>query len=263
MKKTHDPTNAPPKIVKSTDRPKTTEKKEENSERDALVSAAVAEIGKLLAKEDTNTALVRFDIGEHVNRIKNAEDSYGSGLVAEVAKKLGRDDDTLYDYGRVAALFTRSGFQKLSARKNAAGTTLSFSHFVELAKKDGKNGTGLDQERWKPLFEKALKEALSVRALRDLVRDALGGGEDAGSQSLGLQSPGPIALLAKLSRTFCDKTSTLAAAVGDVEKAGLADGHNEQLDLAIANVKETQTTCEALLVRLRAVREHALPEAAQ
>ena len=248
----------PSKTVKREVPPERSANNEPNGERVALVRTAVAQIAKLLAREDTNAALIRFDIGEHVNRIKSAEDSHGSGLVAEVAKELGRDEDTLYDYGRVAALFTRSGFQKLSARKNAAGTTLSFSHFVELAKKDGKNGKGLEDERWKPLLEKALTEALPVRALRDLVRDALGGAEESGSQSAG-----PLGHLAKLSRTCCDKTSTLAAAVGNVEKEGVAAGDDEQLDLAIANVERTHATCAELLVRLRAVRGNALPEAAQ
>ena len=251
MKKTARTTkNKMPKTPSKKALPKTNAKRKESkkTERKTLVRTAVAHIGKLFTTEDTNVAVVRFDIGEQVGRLMNAEDAHGKGLVAEVAKELGRDADTLYDYARVGALWTRTGFRKLVARKNDAGATLSFSHFVELAKKGGKNGKALEQAQWMPLFEKALKEKLSVHVLRELVRKALGG-------ELGATlEPPAVHKLAKVTGNICEKTSALTELVAELEKKGIEVADAAQLSLTIEQVEKTGAECAGLLARLRSVR---------
>ncbi len=224
--------------------------KDKKLARAALVRTAVTDIGKLLAKEGSSTSMVRYDVGSKVDRLMKEEDGHGKGLVAEVATQLGRDADSLYNFARVAAVWTRTGFRQLAARKNAAGAPLSFSHFVELSRKGGKDGAGLGEKPRMKLLKRALKEKLSVRALEGLVRVELG-------EKALEPSASTVSQFDKSTRAIVDRTQALGGLVTKLEHDGIAATEVGAFSLTIEQVEKARDVCTTLLPRLEEVRKKA------
>jgi hypothetical protein len=115
-------------------------------------------IKKLLAKNTTTTSSARYEIGRLVNEVSD-EKQFGDHAVKKLALALDRDEDSLYEYGKVAEAWTEAQFEKLAARRSANGMPLTFSHFVELAK--------APEEKRASLTADALAKGYSFRQLRD------------------------------------------------------------------------------------------------
>lgn len=221
----------------------------DGASRADVVKVASSKIGRLFTQEELDVSLIRYDIGAEVNELRRAEATYGAGLVAEVATAVGRDVDTLYDYASVASLVPRDKFRELTERVNAAGVPLSFSHFVELATKNGKRkDKGLREDQWLALFERALNEKLSVRTLGTLVRRMLNEGTATEAKN-GMSLP----KLMRMTGRLLDYLSK----VDDLTIALESDGSpkNEvQLTTTIEQLEAIRAKCVLTLNRLRAIQ---------
>lgn len=114
-----------------------------------------------LSGADQKNALNRYRAGELVKRAMD-ERKYGANAVKLLAVALSRNEDTLYDLARVASAWTSAVFAKLVERQTIGKGRLTFSHFVLIAKApDARRGD---------LLEVSYAQALTVKALRNLVR---------------------------------------------------------------------------------------------
>jgi hypothetical protein len=205
--------------------------------------------------------LIRYDIGAEVNELRRAEANHGSGLVAETAARVGRDEDTLYDYSSVASLIPRDKFRELTDRVNVAGIPLSFSHFVKLAKKNGKKeDNGLREDQWMPLFERALNEKLSVRALGKLVQETL---REAG-RATQAKGNAPLSKLVTMTRRLVDYSQKLDELTIALEDDASAKDV-VQLSTTVEQVEAIRDKCVRALNRLHAMQgsESAMLAAAE
>lgn len=138
-----------------------------NSKFDSALENRLTEIRALLRSGRTHDARVRYKIGVIVHELESEKTKYGEQVVARLAKRLGGElsASSLYDAGRVAALWSEHDFLALIEREEPEGFTLSFSHFVILNRVSGLN------ERMK-LLELVLEARMSTAALRDHLQQA-------------------------------------------------------------------------------------------
>lgn len=139
---------------------------------------------------DREDVMARYAVASICVEVKD-ETKYGEKGLDFLESELDMGHSTLYRYAKVAEAWTYEEFQKLAARLNAKGRTLSWSHWELLAaQKDGR--------RRSALLDRTLKESLSVRDLESLIRETAavqatnaarlrhaGGGRDA-AQVMGL-----------------------------------------------------------------------------
>jgi len=121
---------------------------------------AYEEIRRLLDGECHGLATAWYAVGREVAKI-TTDTKYGDKTIIKIARALGRDKTLLYDAGCVAETWTQRQFEKLLTRRDKVrGNRLSWSHFIELAKKV------IDSDRRGQLIKKVLNEGLSVRELK-------------------------------------------------------------------------------------------------
>lgn len=99
---------------------------------------ALAEVcGKvrlLFSRNDARDALDRYAIGCIIRDVRDAQHTYGQHSVGKIARAVGRDVDTLYEYADVAETWSEVEVARLLERKTPAGVPLSFTHLVVLSK---------------------------------------------------------------------------------------------------------------------------------
>jgi hypothetical protein len=115
----------------------------------------------LLDSAATGTVRTRHEVGCIVARIKHDEQRYGQQAVGRLAAALRRDETSLYRYAAVAECWDATEFVELSERRDALGRPLSWSHWVQLS-------AIADERARRALLERALRDGLSVRAIRVL-----------------------------------------------------------------------------------------------
>jgi hypothetical protein len=131
----------------------------------------------LLVVSDLASLKARRDIGKHVTDVEHGAAKYGEGAVANLAKALGRDSDTLYDCAHVFALLVNEKLGKVWGARSVHGMPLSFSHWVVIAnvcENALKNGAGQhdkkaheeDVKKAEGLALNALEKGWSVRTLK-------------------------------------------------------------------------------------------------
>jgi hypothetical protein len=127
--------------------------------------AAYRTIRELLASAGRTEVSARHAAGTIIVDIKRSRHKYGTRAVLRLARALGTDEQTLYRCASVADCWTKAQMATLLARTTEYGQPLTWSHFVVLA-------TVSSAEKRAELFERALSEALSVRALSMLADGA-------------------------------------------------------------------------------------------
>ena len=128
---------------------------------EAAFKAACKEARELLVAADRSDVLARYKVGVIILRVKERR-GYGERGVERMEEELGRDQGTLYRYATVVETWEEPDFKALMKRTNAKGLPLTWSHYELLATvKDGRKLNGL--------ITRALKECLSVHALRAII----------------------------------------------------------------------------------------------
>lgn len=126
----------------------------------------------LLRGEGVHQARVRRAIGAVVIELEDAA-LYGAGAVKKLAEEFNLDPATLYDYAKVARLWTEAEFENLLEMRRT-DHDLSFSHFVEVAKVQCPVQRGV----W---LEKAVRDRLSVAKLKEAIIKAVPSARPAGA----------------------------------------------------------------------------------
>jgi hypothetical protein len=130
-------------------------------ERNPALKGSFERIKKILASANRTEAMPRYQIGEEVAAAVKEPKKYGKRSVQTLAMALNLDDATLRGYGDIATTWKRAEVTDLLKRETGSGTTLSVSHLAAVAR--------LAAKRREELIEQALRENLSVRALKKIV----------------------------------------------------------------------------------------------
>lgn len=101
--------------------------------------------------------LARYDVGLEVQTLEADPDRYGAGAVRRIARAVGRNEDSLYDYAKLCDAWARPVFAAFAERPNRRGIPLPLSHFVRIAR-----APAAERE---VLLDFAWETACSVRAL--------------------------------------------------------------------------------------------------
>ena len=178
-------------------------KKQSQSETELspALRAKCTKIRTLLAKEAEGNKPA-YLVGVEVHAVRKDPDKYASGSVEAMANEIGCTAALLYSYSKVAEAWpSAEKFGAMTDKPNAKGLPLTFSHFIEIAKADPKMRANF--------FDAALKDSLSVRALKQAV---------AGTRTK--RKPKPLTdARAMVSRLFASSNAALTRAEG--EKADL------------------------------------------
>ncbi len=133
-----------------------------SADMSAALKEACGEVQRILNRNDARDAFDRYQVGCVIRNVRNAEHSYGQGAVGKIARAVGRDVDTLYEYADVAETWSQLEITRLLERKTLLGVPLSFTHLVVLSK------VRRDRDLLKALTDRAIA-GLSARHLRALV----------------------------------------------------------------------------------------------
>lgn len=115
----------------------------------------------LMAKEAAG-GKIAYQVGVEVHAVRQDPKAYGKGSVVKLARELGCTPALLYSYADVVAAWPKeAAFVAMCETNNAKGLPLGFSHFIEIAK--------APPNARPTFFETALKDSLSVRALKRAV----------------------------------------------------------------------------------------------
>jgi hypothetical protein len=119
-------------------------------------------IRDLLAEAGRVDVRTRHAIGAVIVEVKRSKHKYGARAVLQLSDALGTDEQTLYRCAGVAACWTPSELDALLARTTPLGQPLTWSHFVLLSTVESSDVRAA-------LFERSVREGLSVRTLSSLV----------------------------------------------------------------------------------------------
>jgi hypothetical protein len=206
--------------------------------------SACARVVELFRRNDARDAIDRYAIGSVIRDVRDSEHTYGQSSVAKIARAIGRDVDTLYEYADVAETWSEVELQRLLERKTPAGLTLSFTHLVVLSKVRRR------RDLLKVLTDRAL-QGLSARHLRELVneqRNARGKSADATSMSR-----------LKQLVTYCDRLLAISQSLEQCLSDLQASESKSELVTLLENAKERHRTLEQIwqqnVDRLEAAQE--------
>lgn len=132
----------------------------------AALEGKLKTLQELEARATRDECATRYAMGLEIEDVRTAKDgTYGEGAIATLAAALGRDPNTLYEYGDVAKTWSKDEFEALCSRSAPGGTRLTFSHFIALTKAPGVQRAAL--------LARAATERLSVRDIRAAIRAGL------------------------------------------------------------------------------------------
>jgi hypothetical protein len=146
----------------------------------AALKRVYEELRGQLAKAVHGDALARYRIGARVLEIEKTPKKYGTGAANTLADLLSLDRSTLSLYKSVAETWRQKDVEALLKKESPGRVPLTFYHLVELA--------GVTDANARDRFvELALREGLSVRALRNKINgtDAEGDEEEDSRDNLG------------------------------------------------------------------------------
>jgi hypothetical protein len=123
---------------------------------------ACQQVQRVLIRNEPRNAAAKYEIGCIIRDVRSDNGKYGEGSVGKIARAVGRDVDTLYQYADVAETWAQKEFERLIERKTTLGVPLSFSHFIELAR------VRRNRDLLKVLTERTF-QGISVRHLRSLI----------------------------------------------------------------------------------------------
>lgn len=206
---------------------------------------ACQEVRQLLNRNDARDALDRYQIGCIIREVRNAEHTYGLGGVGKIARAVGRDVDTLYEYGDVAETWSQVEITRLLERKTPLGVPLSFTHLVVLSK------VRHDRDLLKAMTDRALS-GISARHLRALVDEQ----RRRGGRERGRAAPfGRLAQMVKHCQGVIAASRALDDCLGELRAVESTPRLASLLERALESQRELVELCGENLKRLDA--EHA------
>jgi hypothetical protein len=136
------------------DKPPTTD-----ASKDPAVQKAIDLIKRTLVGASKTDLTSKYLVGAKVEEIRTStqDEKYGKKVVVTIARSVGLTASCLYQYADVARAWGQVTFDEASPRAATAG--LTFSHFIELARKD-------HASHRHELLEETIEKGLSVRDLR-------------------------------------------------------------------------------------------------
>lgn len=168
-------------------------------------------IRELLAQAGRVDVRTRHAIGAVIVEVKRSKHKYGARAVLQLADALASDEQTLYRCASVAERWTPSELDALLARTTPLGQPLTWSHFVLLA--------AVESAGWRAeLFERSVREGLSVRALSALVEGEAPAGHDVPSIDRLVRTT--ERLLREMERTHRELLRRVEASPRDAEARG-------------------------------------------
>jgi hypothetical protein len=120
---------------------------------------ACATVRRLLADAVREDVRTRHKVGVILIRVHAEANTYGECAIERMAEELATSTHILYSCARVAECWSKPQIATLSARTNARGEPLSWSHFIVLTK-----AAGSLRGAW---TERCLRAGWSVRELRE------------------------------------------------------------------------------------------------
>lgn len=203
------------------------QKEETKSTQKKNLKSACDQIRALLADTERNGALHKFRIATMILETKDSA-RYGDDAATFLVENLGIDRASLYRHAKVAEVWDESTFKKLAARNNSNDLPLTWSHWELIA-------TVVKGRSRHALIERALKDSLSVRELRSVIK-----GDD---KATGDESP-------TVRPEFEDHNVVIARLdqfVGSVEAEAESWGNHLLSDIAVA--KDDMTDVEIAHLR--------------
>src|SRR5207253_2283294 len=97
-----------------------------------------AQIQNKLQKDSETSVMVRYEIGEMIDRVKGDDRKYGEAAIPQLAQALARKENELWAYHRLATAWTKLQIQKILAKKNVKGSPITYTHLLALAGIDNK-----------------------------------------------------------------------------------------------------------------------------
>jgi hypothetical protein len=161
----------------------------------------VARIKTWFEKHHTHTLQTRYELGQHVRAIHDAEsqggrEAYGKGIIGRLAEVFGWDDAVLYGALQIARAYTEAEIRKLTQQRRADHQPLPYSHVRALATVD-------DKKRRKALLDRALAECWTAAELGEAIRKA-GGSQSDGTQGRKLVVPRDLPALLRQQESIVE-----------------------------------------------------------
>lgn len=145
-----------------------------------------------IAKANTGTVIMQYDLGAHVAQMIQEEAKFGSGAVKLVAAYLGSDEALMYNLRQFAAEFDRDYVRTLSGREMGNGKMLSVGHWFQVMKLK-------DKDDQKKILEKVFKQSLTVGDLELEVRTT---GKTKNARSGGRKAKVPSSAIIGLQKSW-------------------------------------------------------------
>jgi hypothetical protein len=184
----------------------------------------------------------RYRIGDEVAAIEAAPEKYGQQAVKLLSTAIGRNEDSLYRYAKVATTWPdKRTFNALLNRKNVHGVPLSFSHFIELSKV--KSDKRRDQ-----LLEEALTQGYPVRELARRIAENIAPREEEASKDAAVDLPKQ---LAQSLRSIERAAGQLTQLVGALQAAPTTPEFITTLEEATTKHQQLRTQIDAGLELLQ------------
>jgi hypothetical protein len=216
-------------------------------EMSAQLRSACARVIELFRRNDARDAMDRYAIGCVIRDVRDSEHTYGQSSVAKIARAIGRDVDTLYEYADVAETWSEVELQRLFERKTPAGMTLSFTHLVVLSKVRRR------RDLLKSLTDRAL-QGISARHLRELVNEQ--------RNARARTDPTPVSHLKRLV-TYCDRLLAISQSLEECLSDLQSSESKSEVVTLLEHAKERHRTLNGIWQknadRLEAAYERVRP----
>jgi hypothetical protein len=82
---------------------------------------------------DQKNILSRYEVGEHIAKIKETDTKFGEGAVEKVAAAMNRQADELYALARIVETYTREEIEQMLEKGAKKGFQVTYSHVRLLA----------------------------------------------------------------------------------------------------------------------------------
>jgi hypothetical protein len=222
-------------------------------ERDKALRKACEEVQMLLRRNDARDASERYQIGCIIRDVRNDVHRFGEGSVGKIARSVGRDADTLYQYADVAETWSQAEIARLLERKTMLGVPLSFSHLIWLSK------VRRNRDLLHLLTNRAF-DGISVRHLRALVDEQRRGNVSEGDTTT--RPTTRLSAIIKRSSGLIEAARSLQEHLGELQTVASTPALEQLLRRAIDAQDDLRQLCANNVQRLADERARVLSELA-
>jgi hypothetical protein len=182
-------------------------------------------------------ALLTYEIGAEVAKVMRDRSTYGSKAVETLAEELKLDKATLYRWASVATTWSKAAFAKLAARRSTkSDLPLTWSHYELLAEEK-------DSKRCEKMLDRALDEALTVAALRDLLK---GGAKKSSGRTIPVATAPAKPNVWNWAHDLVEEQTEMVKALASIAAQPNTVEHAELM-------KELYASCEKLMAAIKPI----------